>query len=48
MRPIDGSSIRRSIDHMPEWLFAKGFNPAGISVKEVTISGKMAIKPTIP
>jgi hypothetical protein len=30
---------------MPIWLYAKGFNPAGISTKEVVSSAKMAAEP---
>jgi hypothetical protein len=32
---------------MPIWLFAKGFNTAGISAKEVAVSGKTQIEPAI-
>jgi len=31
---------------MPVWLYAKGFNTAGIKAKEVSISGKMEALPT--
>jgi hypothetical protein len=33
---------------MPIWLYAKGFNTAGIAAKQEPISGKMAIEPATP
>ena len=33
---------------MPVWLYAKGFNTAGIAAKQEAISGKMAIEPATP
>ena len=33
---------------MPAWLYAKGFNTAGITARQEPVSGKMVIVPTTP